>query len=235
MFITLHELAKKATLMITVAAEGDEMVRVNVTPMPADTKAKHNLPQPLSLLATPVEFDADFVAALSTWQAPKRSLIQQAQDAAGGAAPASKAPALPAPKADAKSDAKGEKPTRRARSGKGDDDKKTEDAVQAAAAATGEAAAAADQVMADTTGAGGAEASASGAAEPGQNSSQVAGAAAGDASGATATQATDGQTGVDVYTRDIFAEGTSTDGTVQPPAPEPSGPAVDNVKSMDIF
>ena len=64
MFSTLHDLAKRATLMITVAAEGDDQLRVNVTPMPADTKAKSNLPQPLSLLATPTEFDAEFIAAL---------------------------------------------------------------------------------------------------------------------------------------------------------------------------
>lgn len=142
MFSTLHELAKQATLMITVAAEGDDQLRVNVTPMPFDTKAKSKLPQPLSLLATPTEFDADFIAALSTWQAPKRTLIQQAQDAAGGA-PAAAAPALPAPKADSKA----EKPGRKPRAGKGgDDDKK--DGVQPAAAA-GEQAAASDQVAAD--------------------------------------------------------------------------------------
>ena len=122
MFTSLHALAKQATLMITIAAEGDGQLRVNVTPMPFDTKAKSNLPQPLSLLATPTEFDADFVAALSTWQAPKRTLIQQAQDAAGGS-PAVAAPALPAPKADGKS----EKPGRKPRAGKGgDDDKKNE-------------------------------------------------------------------------------------------------------------
>jgi PRTRC genetic system protein E len=151
MFTTLHELAKRATLMITVAAEGDGQLRVNVTPMPFDPKAKSNLPQPLSLLATPVEFDADFVAALSTWQAPKRSLIQQAQDATGGAATTS-TPALPAPKAEAKGDSKVEKTTRKPRAGKSsEDEKKVEDAVPAAAAAAGEAAAAADQVMAAST------------------------------------------------------------------------------------
>ncbi len=149
MFTTLHELAKKAPLMITVAAEGDDQLRVNVTPTPTDTKAKHNLPQPLSLLATPTEFDADFIAALSTWQAPKRSLIQQAADAAGGAAKNS-APALPAPKAETKNEAKGDKPGRKARGGKGAEDDKKNDAVPDAAAAAGEATAAADQTMGDT-------------------------------------------------------------------------------------
>lgn len=149
MFSTLHELAKQATLMITVAAEGDDQLRVNVTPMPFDTKAKSKLPQPLSLLATPTEFDADFIAALSTWQAPKRTLIQQAQDAAGGA-PAAAAPALPAPKAEAKGDGKTEKP-RKARAGKGGDDDKKDGAPVAGAA--GDQAPAGDQPVADSAGA----------------------------------------------------------------------------------
>jgi PRTRC genetic system protein E len=120
MFTTLHALAKQATLMITIAAEGDGQLRVNVTPMPFDTKAKSNLPQPLSLLATPEEFDADFITALSTWQAPKRSLIQQAQEAAGGTSTAA-APALPAPKPAAKAEKtdKTEKGARKTRAGKG--------------------------------------------------------------------------------------------------------------------
>lgn len=149
MFSTLHELAKQATLMITVAAEGDDQLRVNVTPMPFDTKAKSKLPQPLSLLATPTEFDADFIAALSTWQAPKRTLIQQAQDAAGGA-PAAAAPALPAPKAEAKGDGKTEKAGRKARGKGGDDDKK--DGTPAAGAA-GDQGAARNQAVADRAGA----------------------------------------------------------------------------------
>lgn len=129
MFTSLHALAKQTTLMITIAAEGDDELRVNVTPVPADTKTKAKLPQPLSLRATPAEFDADFIAALSTWQAPKRSLLQQAQDATGGAAPA-----LPAPKAEAKSDAKNDKPARKGRGGKAGDDDKKVDAVPGAAA-----------------------------------------------------------------------------------------------------
>jgi PRTRC genetic system protein E len=214
MFTTLHELAKKATLMITVAAEGDGQLRVNVTPMPFDSKAKSNLPQPLSLLATPTEFDAEFIAALSTWQAPKRSLIQQAQDAAGVTASAAAAPALPAPKAEAKS----EKPGRKARAGKGGEEDKKVDGVPAAAGATGEAAAAADQVMAASTNtdvgeqlpAGGDESSASTSTDTAadQGPLQAADACAGDAGAAA------GQSGgpepaaadepVDKFTLDLF-------------------------------
>lgn len=116
MFTSLHALAKQATLMITIAPEGADQLRVNVTPMPLDSKAKAGMPQPLSLVATPAEFDADFITALGTWQAPKRTLVQQAQDAAGGAAaaPASAdAPKLTAPKEKQKAGrkAKSDKPT----------------------------------------------------------------------------------------------------------------------------
>jgi PRTRC genetic system protein E len=116
MFTSLHALAKQATLMITIAPEGADQLRVNVTPMPLDSKAKAGIPQPLSLVATPAEFDADFITALGTWQAPKRTLVQQAQDAAGGAAAAptsAEAPKLPAPKEKPKAGrkAKSDKPT----------------------------------------------------------------------------------------------------------------------------
>jgi len=141
MFTSLHALAKQATLMITIAAEGDDQLRVNVTPVPFDTKAKANLPQPLSLVASPAEFDADFGAALLTWHAPKRSLIEQAQAAFG--APAA-APALPAPKSESKTD----KPSaRKGRSKAGASEEPA--AVQAAGEAGGEAVAGADQVMAE--------------------------------------------------------------------------------------
>lgn len=140
MFTSLHELAKQATLMITIAAEGDGQLRVNVTPVPFDTKAKANLPQPLSLVASPAEFDADFTAALTTWHAPKRSLVEQAQAAAGGAPAA--APALPAPKASTKTD----KTSKKSRGKGGTDDEAG--AVLAAGEAAGEAGAGADQVMA---------------------------------------------------------------------------------------
>lgn len=145
MFTSLHALAKQATLMITIAAEGDDELRVNVTPVPADTKTKAKLPQPLSLRATPAEFDADFIAALATWQAPKRSLLQQAQDAAGGAA----APAAagdgpkPADKQQEKS-----KPGRKARADKSGGAEHEPAALHAAGEAAGAAGAAADEAMA---------------------------------------------------------------------------------------
>ena len=138
MFTNLHELAKKATLMITIAPEGDDQLRVNITAAPFDTKAKASLPQPLSLVATPAEFDADFIAALGTWQAPKRTLLQQAQDAAGAppAAAGETPKALAAPE-------KG-KPGRKARGAK--------PAADAAPSDDDDAGAAADTATAETTG-----------------------------------------------------------------------------------
>jgi PRTRC genetic system protein E len=81
MFKDLHELAQDATLMITVAAEADQL-RVSVTPVYPEAKPPANARRPLSILGTPAELDSDFTAALAIWQAPKRSVLQQAQDAA---------------------------------------------------------------------------------------------------------------------------------------------------------
>lgn len=140
MFTNLHELAKKATLMITIAPEGADQLRVNITAAPFDTKAKASLPQPLSLVATPAEFDADFIAALATWQAPKRTLLQQAQDAAGAlglpAGAGEQPKALPAPeKGKAGRKARGAKPA--ADTAPGDDDDAGADGDQAGAPAAG--------------------------------------------------------------------------------------------------
>lgn len=145
MFTSLHALAKRAPLMITIAPEGADQLRVNVMPVPTDTEAGATLPQPLSLLATPAEFDADFITALATWQAPRRSLVQQAEDAAGTgelAAPAA------APKQAAKQDKGARKAS--ARGAKPAAGEPESPALQAAGEAAGEAAAAADLVMADS-------------------------------------------------------------------------------------
>lgn len=148
MFTSLHALAKQATLMITIAAEGDDELRVNVTPVPADTKTKAKLPQPLSLRATPAEFDADFIAALATWQAPKRTLLQQAQDATATAAVAPAAVAKPADKPQEKS-----KPGRKARAEKSGTSEPESAGLQTAGDAAG---AAADEAMGGTDAAAGA-------------------------------------------------------------------------------
>lgn len=198
MFSHLHELAKKATLMITIAAEGDDQLRVNVTPVPFDTKAKASLPQPLSLVATPAEFDADFSAALTTWHAPKRSLVEQAQAAAGGAPAA--APALPAPKAGAKID----KPAKKQRGKSGADDEPG--AAAAGGDAAGEASAAAGEATKDDAQAiEGQQAPADGSGQlAGADGAPEASAAAPDAPAPAAAPTDVGQDGVDTLTLDLF-------------------------------
>lgn len=86
MFQQLHAMAKAATLLITASAEGD-MLRVSVTPTYPGGKvpAGAALLRPLSVVGSPDELDADFAAVLAYWQAPKKSLIEQAQAAADDA------------------------------------------------------------------------------------------------------------------------------------------------------
>ena len=107
MFTDLHELTQTATLMIVVTSEGDQL-RVSVTPTQAGDKTKPHALKPLSLLGTPTELDEYFGAALLAWQTPKKSLVEQAQDAANAEdsddEDAKKAPSAakskPAPKAE---------------------------------------------------------------------------------------------------------------------------------------
>jgi PRTRC genetic system protein E len=83
MFADLHALAQSATLLIAVSADGDAL-RVSVTPTTFDPKKAHAL-RPMVLVGTPAELDADFGAAVIAWQAPRKSLVEQAQAAAGAA------------------------------------------------------------------------------------------------------------------------------------------------------
>lgn len=80
MFTALHALTQSATLMIVVAAEGDDL-RVSITPTQAGDKTKPHKLQPLSLIASPAELDDGFAAAIQSWQAPKLSLQQQVEAA----------------------------------------------------------------------------------------------------------------------------------------------------------
>ncbi|MFZ3286219.1 MAG: PRTRC system protein E [Telluria sp.] len=86
MFKELHAMATAATLLITASAEGDQL-RISVTPTYPDGKVPAGVAplRPLSLVGSPEELDADFATVLTFWQAPKRSLMEQAQAAADGA------------------------------------------------------------------------------------------------------------------------------------------------------
>ena len=79
MFASLHSLARAAALHLIVVAEG-ERLRITLQPRPLAGDAP--VPPPLQLVATPEEFDAGFVEAVRTYQAPATSLIEQATGAA---------------------------------------------------------------------------------------------------------------------------------------------------------
>ncbi len=109
MFTALHGLARRATLHIIVASEGEQL-RVTVQPKPNGSDAP--IPPALSLLASPEEFDRDFTATVAQYQAPATSLLEQGKAAAqaveqstskaktqaAAKAPAKKAAAKPAAK-----------------------------------------------------------------------------------------------------------------------------------------
>lgn len=109
MFRPLHTIAQAATLHMIIVAEGEQL-RVTLQPKPTGKDAP--IPAALSLVATPEEFDAGFVDAITTWRAPATTLVEQAAAAAAQPArpaadtkaskPAAKAPAKkaakPAPK-----------------------------------------------------------------------------------------------------------------------------------------
>ncbi len=104
MFRPLHTIAQAATLHMIIVAEGEQL-RVTLQPKPTGKDAP--IPAALSLVATPEEFDAGFVDAITTWRAPATSLVEQAAAAAAQpASPADTKAGKPAAKAPAKKAAK---------------------------------------------------------------------------------------------------------------------------------
>ncbi|KWN77254.1 PRTRC system protein E [Burkholderia stagnalis] len=96
LFTSLHALAQTTSINILITAEGDENLRVNVTPLP-NAKGKKEL-WPLSLVATPEELDAEFAAAVEAYEPGVLSLLDQAR-ACAAANTSGSAPTLPAPSA----------------------------------------------------------------------------------------------------------------------------------------
>lgn len=79
-FEELFALACSATLTMTVSAdEKSGRLTVNVIPKPRQDAGEPALAQPLSLTATPQEFDAGFIDALRGYREVRRSLAQQAE------------------------------------------------------------------------------------------------------------------------------------------------------------
>ncbi|WP_428422826.1 PRTRC system protein E [Methylibium sp.] len=80
MFEELFALAASATLTMTVSAnEATGRMTINVIPKPRKDVNEPALTQPLSLTATPQEFDAGFIAALSGYREVRQTLEQQAE------------------------------------------------------------------------------------------------------------------------------------------------------------
>ena len=80
MFEELFALACSATLTMTVSAdEKSGCLTVNVIPKPRQDAGEAALTQPLSLTATPQEFDAGFIEALRGYREVRQSLAQQAE------------------------------------------------------------------------------------------------------------------------------------------------------------
>ena len=79
MFTELYHLALNATLTMTVSADEKQgKLTINVIPKPKSDTGEAALSTPLTLTATPEEFDAEFVTALTGFRVAHTSLSQQA-------------------------------------------------------------------------------------------------------------------------------------------------------------
>lgn len=80
MFEELFALATHATLTLVLSADTPTgRLTVHVIPKPREDGGEPALAQPLSLTATPQEFDAGFVDALRGYRSVRQSLAQQAE------------------------------------------------------------------------------------------------------------------------------------------------------------
>lgn len=80
LFEELYALALTATLTMTVSAdEKSGRLTLNVIPKLRKDVNEPTLTQPLSLTATPQEFDESFIAALTGYREVRQSLAQQAE------------------------------------------------------------------------------------------------------------------------------------------------------------
>lgn len=80
LFTELYELARSATLTLIVKAdESNGRLTLCVLPKPLQDVGDGALMQPLSLTATPAEFDADFIEVLRSYREARHDLWQQAK------------------------------------------------------------------------------------------------------------------------------------------------------------
>jgi PRTRC genetic system protein E len=80
MFKELASICATATLLMSISAdEKTGLMTINVTPKPKKDADEPALSKPLTLTATPEEFDAGFVNALQSFQAKRVSLAEQVE------------------------------------------------------------------------------------------------------------------------------------------------------------
>jgi len=80
MFRELYQLALGATLTLTISADDRSgKLTINVIPKPKADHGEAALSTPLSLTATPDEFDSSFISVLSGYRSEHRSLAEQAE------------------------------------------------------------------------------------------------------------------------------------------------------------
>lgn len=80
LFEELHALACGATLTLIVSTEdASGRMTISVIPKPKDDSGEAALRQPLSLTATPQEFDLEFIDALRGYREVRASLAEQAE------------------------------------------------------------------------------------------------------------------------------------------------------------
>lgn len=82
MFTEIHGLVTsgKCTLMLAIAPKGDKL-SVRVTPIPSEKDAQSALSQPLDMLGTPQELDAEFSSILASYSTARKTLQQSLDDA----------------------------------------------------------------------------------------------------------------------------------------------------------
>ncbi|MCL2591253.1 MAG: PRTRC system protein E [Betaproteobacteria bacterium] len=80
MFVELFALAIESTLtMVMSADEKTGRMTIHVIPKPKKESSEAALSKPLSLTATPAEFDTGFVTALKDFREARQSLAEQAE------------------------------------------------------------------------------------------------------------------------------------------------------------
>lgn len=83
LFSELYELTRGATVALIMTGDHDTgLMTVNVVPKPKDDHKESGLSQNLTLVATPAEFDAQFIDALRGFRAARSSLLEQAKTTA---------------------------------------------------------------------------------------------------------------------------------------------------------